>query len=201
MQFLNWAGFFWQREVQSFQVTVSCHVYNLMLCGQVMKGVTNRMDQSQFWQIIEQAKQESGGDGERQVELVKSQLNMLPLEDVKAFERIYQFYHGRSYNKWLWRAIDQFVGFVSDDSFHYFRAWLIAQGEGIFREVVQHPGRVGEFVDPDNYWLEELNYVAYDVYKHRAGQDLWEALSSQEDYPISGYDWLQPTPPEEGFSL
>jgi hypothetical protein len=158
------------------------------------------MDQSQFWQIIERAKRESAGDLERQVALVEEQLELLSLEEIEAFEHIYLAYHDRSYNKWLWQAIQGLIGFVSDDNFYYHRAWLISRGEGIFSEVLQHPGRVSEFVDPEGEWtLENLNYVAFNVYERRTGEIVWRVLNGRETYPLEGYDWLQPVPPDEGF--
>ncbi len=159
------------------------------------------MDQTQLWRIIEQAKQESQGDGQRQVQLVEEALQQLSLEEIETFERIYQAFHNRSYSKRLWKAIHTFTGFVSDDNFHYFRAWLISRGEGIFCEVMRHPDRVSEFVDPDGegeWTLEDLNYAAYKVYEHLTGQNLWEALKTAEPYPLTGYDWLQPDRIQQG---
>ncbi len=150
------------------------------------------MDQMQFWQVIEQAKRDSQGDDQRQVQLVEEALQQLSLEEIETFERIYEAFHGRSYSKRLWEAISTLSGFVSDDSFHYFRAWLIGQGEGLFREVMQFPGRVSEFIDAGgDWWLEELNYAAYEVYERLTGQHLWQVLKTAEPYPLTGYDWLQ----------
>jgi hypothetical protein len=156
------------------------------------------MDQSQFWCIIEQAKGEAHGDLEAQVRLVENCLQTLSLGDIATFEQIYLAYHDRSCNKLLWEALNAFIGFVSDDSFHYFRSWLISRGEGIFCEVMRHPARVSEFVDPRGRWtLENLNYAAHKVYERRTNWDLWEVLRGREEYPLAGYDWLQPTPFEE----
>ena len=159
------------------------------------------MDQTQFWQLIEQTKRDSQGDGQRQVQLVEEALQRLSLEGIETFERIYQAYLGRSYRKRLWQAINaatwSVVEFVSDDSFHYFRAWLISRGEGIFREVMQYPERVSEFVNPQGEWtLEDLNYAAQKVYQQKTGRNLWEV--KMEAYPLEDYDWLQPDTIEQG---
>jgi hypothetical protein len=155
------------------------------------------MDQTQFWQLIEQTKRDSQGDGQRQVQLVEEALQQLSLEEIEIFERMYQAFHGRSYSKRLWVAINEAVEFVSDDNFHYFRAWLIGQGEGIFREVMQYPERVIEFVNPQGEWtLEGLNYAAFEVYEQKTGRNLWKIKT--EAYPLDGYDWLQPDTIEQG---
>lgn len=159
------------------------------------------MDQVQFWSLLNQAKQGSGGDTWRQVELVKESLMALSVEEIETFERIYQVFCNRSYNKWLWKEMNTLHGFVSDDSFHYFQAFLIGCGENIFSQVLRQPERVGEFVDvaADDWWLEDLNYAAYEVYQEKTGLNIWQVVKEQELYPLVGYDWLQPVPPERDF--
>ncbi len=57
---------------------------------------------------------------------------------------------------------------------------------------MQFPGRVSEFIDAGgDWWLEELNYAAYEVYERLTGQHLWQVLKTAEPYPLTGYDWLQ----------
>ena len=151
-----------------------------------------------MWHIIEQAKRDAHGDLEALVRLVENCLQTLSLGDIATFEQIYLAYHDRSYNKRLWEALSAFVGFVSDDGFHYFRSWLISRGESIFCEIMRYPARVSEFVDLRDGWtLENLNYAAHKVYERRTCRDLWEALRGREAYPLVGYDWLQPVLFEE----
>ncbi len=151
------------------------------------------MDQTQFWHIIEQAKVESAGDQARQVELVKDQLRALSLEEVGVFDRIFHAYHSRSYSAALWRTLNELRD-TGDDGYEYFRAWLIGQGQGVFSEVTQHPGRLHEFIEADgDWWLEDLWYVAEMVYEEKTGQSLWDLLKErgEEPYPLVGWEWLK----------
>ena len=43
------------------------------------------MNQTEFWKIIDQARQESNNNLQEQVSLVKKYLSQLPLEDIKTF--------------------------------------------------------------------------------------------------------------------
>lgn len=66
------------------------------------------------------------------------------------------------------------MGGCSDDSFDYFRGWLIAQGEEVFRKVLESPEFLVEYLSEDYLeedefapQLEEMLSVASDAYTYQ----------------------------------
>ena len=60
------------------------------------------MDKTQFWQLIEDAKEKSGGDCEAQVDLIEVALLRLSAEEVIAFDRLVYEFRDRAYRWDLW---------------------------------------------------------------------------------------------------
>ena len=55
------------------------------------------MEKSQFWRLIKDAKARSGGDCDRQVEILKHSLMRLPPEEIIAFDKIYDEFRDLAY--------------------------------------------------------------------------------------------------------
>jgi hypothetical protein len=61
-------------------------------------------------------------------------------------------------------------GSVTDDSYIYFRCWLVAQGEKVFTEAVRNPDSLADVPAVDMFVeFEPLLYVATEAYKIRTG--------------------------------
>jgi len=88
-----------------------------------------------------------------------------------------------------------FNPYVSEDSFLYFRCWLILQGEACCRDIVSNPENILKFgVDISNTWGEGLLYVADNAYARHHGNDdgfaIRDAVSfahPELDYDFGGY--------------
>jgi len=39
------------------------------------------------------------------------------------------------------------TGGMSDDSFHYFRSWILGKGRNLFEVAIKDPNELGPFVD------------------------------------------------------
>jgi hypothetical protein len=125
------------------------------------------MDNKTFWQLIEETR------GETQPALIEQRLTLCQPDEIAEFDRIFRDYHHDSYHMPLWDAVYAVIGFCSDDSFDYFRAWLIGQGEGIYTEVTRYPQRAGEFVMKGGPWQSEaLMYAALNAYQQKTGERL-----------------------------
>lgn len=132
------------------------------------------MTEELFWELIGSAKKK-GDDPEEQVEWLISHLSRKPVRDIIEFDFILQNYHHSSYTSDLWAAAYIVMGGCSDDSFDYFRAWLIFQGKDVFEAAIRDPEAIipalqlieeGEVPE-----LEDLLFVASSAYEEKTGLD------------------------------
>lgn len=147
------------------------------------------MDTQSFWRLIEEAKQQSGGDTETQVSLLKASLVELPAAEIIAFDRIYDEMRFRAYDWGLWGAAYVINGGCSDDGFEYFRGWLIAQGEETFENAVNEPDSLAGVLtgDEENLECEDILYVARSAYEDKTGTEM--PLSDLPNLELRGVRW------------
>ncbi|NIG55735.1 DUF4240 domain-containing protein [Chitinophaga sp. Cy-1792] len=125
------------------------------------------MEKTTFWEIIEESvhvPEEFKAD-----ELQKS-LARFSLNDIVDFEMILRE---------LIIALDDYkivgaqkiiAGSVSDDSYLYFRCWIISMGRKVFDDTLLHPDSLADFVDNSKFAeFEELLYVADSAYQMKSG--------------------------------
>jgi len=135
-----------------------------------------------FWPTIK----ESGGDPEKLKALLKEKLN----EDVIAFGRtFYQLLI--NLNRWeIWGAGYVMAGGMSDDSFHYFRSWIIGKGEEAYETALKSPDDLGRFAgEDDDFDNELLEYVAVEVLEERGVEDPRESPDGFADDEPKGEEW------------
>lgn len=127
------------------------------------------MDEGGFWRLIGRAQ----GDPEA----LEGLLGALPPADITAFQAHFDHRLAESYRWDLWAAADIIMAGCGDDSFDYFRAWLIGQGEETFRAVLEDPDALAEFADqdPELFDNEALLYAAANAYLQKTGQNLEDA--------------------------
>jgi hypothetical protein len=148
------------------------------------------MDRTEFWSLVEKTKKESGGDCERQAELLRKKLVSLPIREIIDFDRIVEELLIESYNWNLWAAAYLINGGCGDDGFDYFRGWLIAQGESIYSNALKNPETLADFPDdfPEYAECEEFLSVAAEAYEQKTGQDLDTSLPPPPSEP-RGQKW------------
>ena len=141
------------------------------------------MDRSAFWQFIERTKEESYGDQEKQIALLREQLAPLPLEELQSFDQILDELRYESYRPLLWAAAYLMNGGCSDDGFEYFRGWLITQGVAVFSQAVDNPDTLADVIPSQqiDYECEEILSLAQGIYHERAGQPM--PLLKHLEYP------------------
>ncbi len=176
------------------------------LSEQVIKdsGITEDL----FWKLLETAKKK-GEDPDEQLEWLVNDLSKRPVKDIVRFDTIFNQHYYKSYTSNLWAAAYIIMGGCSDDTFDYFRAWLLYLGKDVYETVMKNPeeiiphlklleeeGGVPEF--------EELLYVASMAYEEKTGLDdehyynLYNQLSN-DNYvqPEMEFDWEEDD--EEGL--
>ena len=127
------------------------------------------MTEEQFWSLIDQARDGSPASAspDRMTEI------LAPLTDDEVSDFGLVFY-GKlcDLNSWrLWGAGYVIAGGMSDDSFHYFRSWIVGKGREVFDLARNDPDALGPFVDDPEVENELLEYVAVEVLRDR-GVDL-----------------------------
>ena len=127
------------------------------------------MDETQFWEIVDSTREAAGGDPEEHADLLVERLAQLDPEAVIDFARHFETRFLRAFRWDLWAAADIMLGGADDESFDYFRCWLIAQGRHVFEGALHSPDDLAELVpafDPDaDGDAEDVGYAADEAYE------------------------------------
>lgn len=137
------------------------------------------MTEEQFWQLIASTRGNA--------EAVTKRLSRLSPEEIRDFHRIYWEKHNALHRWEVWQAADLICGGCGDDSFHYFKAFVIGKGQEFYEIVLQNPDDMGDRLTEDDeeegYDNELLNYAAVEAYEAVApGQEL-DHLSDEGKEP------------------
>ncbi len=131
------------------------------------------MDEAEFWQLVDAAREEAGGDPEEQADLLVERLVQLDPESVLDFARHFESRYDRAFRRDLWGAAWVLLDGADDDAFDWFRCWLIGQGREVFEGALHDPdaladllGDFDEEIDGDG---EELGYAADEAYERLTG--------------------------------
>jgi hypothetical protein len=131
------------------------------------------MDEAEFWQLVDGAREEAGGDPEEQADLLVERLVRLDPEAVLDFARHFESRYDRAYRWDLWGAAWVLLDGASDDAFDWFRCWLIGQGREVFEGALHDPDALadllGDFDDEIDGDGEELGYAADEAYEQLTG--------------------------------
>ncbi|ARZ70469.1 DUF4240 domain-containing protein [Streptomyces sp. HU2014] len=133
------------------------------------------MDETEFWDLIDSARDAAEGDAEDQADLLVEALMQLDPERVVDFARHFEARYNRAYLWDLWGAAAVLLNGASDDAFDYFRCWLIGQGREVFEGAVHDPDHLAELladfddeVDGDG---EDLGFAADEAYEQLTGAE------------------------------
>ena len=127
-----------------------------------------------FWDIIEEARHSVRRTSEMPGWL-EERLSQLPESEILNFSSHFSECRDRAYDARLWLAAVVMLRGCGDDSFDYFRGWLIAQGRKVFEAALVDPDSLAELgsVDGDPR-LEQMLYVASGAYLKRIGRDQYD---------------------------
>ncbi|MFN8139616.1 MAG: DUF4240 domain-containing protein [Fimbriimonadales bacterium] len=141
------------------------------------------MDLVGFWEIIESSRGNANA--------ISRQLQTLQPAEIEGWNRTFWELHSAAYRWDLWGAAYLILGGCSDDSFDYFRAWLIGKGRTAYEAALQNPESLVTVVTDEDIEEdcenESLMSVAEDAYEMVTGQHL-HYTSSQPPDPI-GEEW------------
>ncbi len=146
------------------------------------------MDESRFWSIFEPVSAIPGEEVEQQEEALARQLSELSDEDLIAFQATYERLHALAYRWDLWEVAFHTGGGCSDDSFAYFRNWLIGRGRDAFYAVLENPDNLA-----DHPMGEEPALTAQSVEWDLLPGQIWEERDDSRDSDA----WYNLLPPPD----
>ncbi|MDQ0712872.1 hypothetical protein QFZ55_002324 [Streptomyces luteogriseus] len=131
------------------------------------------MDETEFWELVDDAREAAEGDPEEQADLLVERLSQLDPDSVLDFARHFESRYNRAYHWDLWGAAWVLLDGASDDAFDFFRCWLIGQGRHVFEGAVHDPDSLAELLDEFDEEIdgdgEELGYAADEAYEQLTG--------------------------------
>jgi len=126
-----------------------------------------------FWGIIERTRSPDG-DQDRQRAALAAELSKFSPAEIEAFGAVFDRLLTETYSWDLWGAAYVTMGGASDDSFEYFRVWLISRGRQDFEAARANPDDLARLIPPDFDDVPEfelLAYVASEVWAEKTGND------------------------------
>lgn len=160
------------------------------------------MNNTIFWEIIDSSKSRADGNLDAQAEIIKQRLVELSIEDIVQFEVILRQLIINADDFKIIAGQKIIDGGVTDDSYLYFRCWLIGQGFDVYTNALLNPDTLDLVVDKTtNIDFEDLLYVADQAYEIKTGNIEEEESSPRNvaydmgiDYDSSetkGKDWTE----------
>jgi hypothetical protein len=130
------------------------------------------MDKSEFYSLIDSAREDSSPvQPSADPQALRDVLNELDDSAVAEFGAEFTRELIRL-NRWsIWGAGYVIAGGMSDDSFHYFRSWLIGKGSDAVEQALAEPDGLGIYVDDVDVDNELLEYAAVELLEERGVQD------------------------------
>lgn len=150
--------------------------------------VNSKMDLNGFWDIIEKSRL-SAKDVVGQANILRDELRKLTTTEIIEFDNRFKDLRNKAHRWDLWGAIYLLNGGCSDDSFDYFKEWLIGQGKNKFNKAVKDPESIVEFVDVNDEW-EGLGYCANEVYTERTNKKFMPGNAKFKEVP-TGKEWIE----------
>lgn len=153
------------------------------------------MTEALFWELLETAKKK-GEDLEEQHEWLGNHLSKRSVMDIVMFDYFFNQAYYKSYTSKLWAAAYIVMGGCSDDSFDYFRAWLLYLGKDSYEAILTNPEKLIPHLkeleeEGDVPEFEDLLYVASIAYEEKTGFDDEQYYNLYKK--LSGDNYVQPT--------
>lgn len=157
-------------------------------------SVSNNRDEKWFWNIIQQSRGTKNKiSHDRQIKSLTKILTSHDKTDIIEFDKLFHDMLSKSYTWDLWGAVYIINGGCSDDTFDYFRSWLIGQGESIFYKCINDPEALIDVLKPEEeYEWEGFAYCATDAYEKKTGEELISSVkfdNEQNDIEPLGQKW------------
>jgi hypothetical protein len=134
--------------------------------------MNDKIDEQEFWKIIDYAFSKSDGNTKLEAQIITPKLTAYKPEEIINFEIILCDKLIKA-NDFKIIAADKIIdGSVSDDSFLYFRCWLIGLGQKTYTQTLENPDYLAQIVEkgvePD---FESLLYISTEAFRNKTGKN------------------------------
>jgi hypothetical protein len=141
------------------------------------------MTEDTFWELIDQSRAETEGNAEGQVWELESLLLKREADDAIAFVKHLQRILANSFTAPLWEVSYLINLDDREDTFEFFRAWMLLQGKEAFELIQENPDAIIDYIDEREVKKDsklqspELLSIGFSV---------WEELTGNfpEDMPL-----------------
>lgn len=128
------------------------------------------MNVNEFWSLIDHSYKTTNGNLDLQVELLVEKLLSEPIEEILAYDSIFEQLMEQANTATLWDAADIIGCGCGNDDFRDFRGWLIAHGREIYENAIDDPESLVDLVKVDERArFEEFLYVSIYAHERKIG--------------------------------
>ena len=142
-----------------------------------MNDNITEINKDTFWALIQEAKDACGQDNDAWAKYMIDRLAGLGPEQSLMFLNYMDAYKDLSYRYGLWDAAKIFrEDGCSDDSFSYFRSWLIVQGKDVYMAALADPDSLADVEPYADCFFETAGNVGAYAYKKLTGEYAFDHL-------------------------
>ncbi|HYF68949.1 MAG TPA: DUF4240 domain-containing protein [Ohtaekwangia sp.] len=158
------------------------------------------LDEGLFWKIIDKSLKSTSQDEQEQY--IISEIGKLTPKEMIGFRLRTDYFLYHTYNSEMWCAGYIMNGGCSDDSFEYFRCWVISRGRDTFYNTKANPDYLikevvegAEFYEFESFW-----YVALEAFERKTGKNLYDYIdddrfnTKEATYPQFEFNWQADEP-------
>lgn len=180
-----------------------------MLKGMMGNAAVQRrsgfMSEVEFWYMIHEARKVTKST-EELASHITATLSKRNVESILGFDYWFSRFYYCSYTSALWCAAFIAKGGCDDDSFDYFRAWMIGQGQQVYEAAVRNPDSLLLPLEvastKEKTENESLLIASWKAYQVKTGKDTKAFFDDLDKYETDfgnlrgiKFDW-QPDDPD-----
>ncbi len=131
-----------------------------------------------FWNIIDTSIKKSE-DIKEQEEVLITELEKMPIQEILSFKLRVEDLANAIHTSEMWCAGYLMNGGCSDDSFDYFKNWVISRGKEVYYKAKENPDNLSDYYtneNEDGFEFESLDYVAVNAFENKTEEDLYDYM-------------------------
>jgi hypothetical protein len=166
------------KEHQEFHANTSSNNTETSYGTIFLEKSSEMMNEIRYWGLISFSIQNSTNQDTQEDFLIK-ELEKLSPKDIVGFRLRTDKLLYDTYTSEMWCAGYIMNGGCSDDSFEYFRLWIISKGKEVYDKAKAKPDNlVYEIIEGEEYYeFESFWYVGLEAFKNKTGKELYDYIA------------------------
>ena len=139
------------------------------------------MDEANFWDIINSAKEINQNDINKQRDYIENDLSIYSIKEIREFNYISETLISKAKEAGIHEFLcEVFKDEISNNRFDFFMGWLILQGSALYNQTIKDPIFLKEVIeinfsgDFGVLSCEEAIYIASSAYEIKTGRNYFE---------------------------